>query len=220
MAFIFVAFFAVGLAFGQERLSAKFEIPFEFTVGSKVLPAGTYTFTESGDTRWLIVKSATGAEVRALIISRINGPTELLEDGSLVFDRSGGGHLLSEVWMPDKNGFLVNNNPKDYVRENLLAEYVSQNRTLSGKTTYNLTCGKCHGPAGRGDEGADKFFNMKIPRLNSPDVQAKLDTELKQIITQGTSTMPPVEIEESGYKHRLPSQDVDGVIAYVRSLKQ
>jgi hypothetical protein len=32
--------------------------------------------------------------------------------------------------------------------------------------------------------------------------------------------MPPVEIDESGFRHRLPPQDVDAVIAYVRTLKQ
>ena len=45
MAFILVTFFAVGPAFGQTGQAVRAEIPYEFTFGSKVLPAGTYTFS-------------------------------------------------------------------------------------------------------------------------------------------------------------------------------
>jgi hypothetical protein len=51
-------------------------------------------------------------------------------------------------------------------------------------------------------------------------VQSKSDAELKEIINKGGSAMPPVEIDESGFRHRLPPQDVDAVIAFVRTLKQ
>jgi hypothetical protein len=43
---------------------------------------------------------------------------------------------------------------------------------------------------------------------------------LREQISQGSRLMPPVEIDESGFRHRLPPQDVDAVIAYVRTLKQ
>jgi len=55
--------------------------------------------------------------------------------------------------------------------------------------------------------------------LTSPEVQGKSDAELKEIISKGTQTMPPVEVEESGFRHRLPPQDVDAVVAYLRTLK-
>jgi hypothetical protein len=51
-------------------------------------------------------------------------------------------------------------------------------------------------------------------------VQGKSDAELKELITKGSGAMPPVEIDESGFRHRLPAQDVDAVIAYVRTLKK
>ena len=61
--------------------------------------------------------------------------------------------------------------------------------------------------AGRkGDKNADKFFNVTIPRLNSAEVQSKSDAELKEIIIKGTRAMDPVEIDESGFRHRLPPQ--------------
>jgi mono/diheme cytochrome c family protein len=85
---------------------------------------------------------------------------------------------------------------------------------------YDQTCFRCHGAGGKGDKNADKFFNTTIPRLNSAEVQSKSDAELKEIINKGGSAMPPVEIDESGFRHRLPPQDVDAVIAFVRTLKQ
>jgi len=97
---------------------------------------------------------------------------------------------------------------------------MDQKRTISGKTAFDLTCSRCHGPAGMGDKRADKFFNTTIPRLGSAAVQSKSDAELKEIITKGSRAMDPVEVDESGFRHRLPPQSVDAVIAFVRTLKQ
>jgi mono/diheme cytochrome c family protein len=218
MAFILVPFFAVGPAFGQTGQAVRAEIPYEFTVGSKVLPAGTYSF--SVDNFGIRVEWGTRAMIHAMAITRLSGPSEFLRDGCLVFDKTGGGRILSEVWIPGMDGILVHSNPKNYNREVFLFSGLSQTRTVSGKAAYNLTCGRCHGPDGKGDERADKFFKVTIPRLSSADVQRKSDAEFRDIITKGTSTMPPVEIDESGFRHRLPPQDVDTVIAYVRTLKR
>jgi len=221
MAFILVTFFAVGLAFGQAQQRVWAEIPYEFTVGSKVLPAGKYTFSvENENIVRLKVESATGAWAKANIITRLSGPAEFLRGGSLVFDKTDGGRILSEVWMPGTDGLLLHSNPKNHRREVLLVSDLDQTRPVSGKAVYNLTCGRCHGPGGKGDERADKFFNITIPRLSSAEVQGKSDEELRKQITEGDRVMPPVEIDESGFRHRLPPQDVDAVIAYVRTLKR
>ena len=216
MAFVLATFFlVVGPAFGQ---LVKAEIPHEFTFGSKVLPAGTYTFSVTNF--GLRAQSATGAVSSAPILTRISGPTGFLREGSLVFDKTGGGHILCEVWMPGTDGILLHNTPKNPSYDILLVYNLDQNRNVSGKVAYDRTCGRCHGPAGKGDENADKFFKMTIPRLRSPEVQGKSDAELREIITKGGSAMPPVEIDEFGFRHRLPPKDVDAVIAYVRTLKQ
>jgi mono/diheme cytochrome c family protein len=218
MAFSLVIFFAFRPAFGQTGEVMQVEIPYEFTFASKVLPAGTYTF--SVNNFQLTARSATSGVSRAPIITRLGGPTELLRGGSLVFDKTGGGHILSEVWMPGADGILVHSNPKNHSPDILLASNLNPTRKVSGKTAYNLTCARCHGADGNGDERADKFFNITIPRLSSAEVQGKTDAELREIITKGTSQMPPVEIDESGFRHRLPPQDVDAVIAYLRTLKR
>lgn len=218
MAYLLVTCFAVGVAFGQTGQIMRFEVPHEFTVGSKMLPAGKYVF--SVDKFGLAVSSATGGISRTSIITRLSGPAEFLRDGSLVFDRTEGGRTLSEVWLPGADGLLLHRTPSNHKREVLLVSELSETNTVSGKSAYNLTCGRCHGSNGKGDDRADKFFKTAIPRLSSEEVQGKSDAELKELISHGSGAMPPVEIDESGFRHRLPPQDVDAVIAYVRTLKR
>jgi len=218
MAFTLVTLFALGLAFGQQDQGMRFDVPYEFALGSQALPAGTYSFYVDRD--MLLVKSSTKGPLRNPIIYRMYGPAALLDDGSLVFDKTDGKRVLSEVWIPGTGGILVHSIPAGHSSDVLLGTSLNQTRPSSGKVAYNLTCGRCHGADGNGDVKADKFFKTTIPRLTSAAVQGKSDAELKEIITHGTSAMPPVEIDESGYRHRLPSQDVDAVIAYVRTLKR
>lgn len=220
LAFSLVAVFAAGLAYGQMR-AVRFSVPYGFTVGSTKLPAGTYTFSiSSGAFPALMVQSEKGASARTNIISQINGPNSLYRGGYLVFDKEDGGLILSEVWISGTDGELVHPVPKGHNRLGLSGSGLDENRTYSGKAAFNLTCARCHGENGKGNEEADKFFGQKVPNLTSAEVQGKSDAELRQLINQGTSVMPPVEIDESGFRHRLPPQDVDAVIAYMRTLKR
>ena len=97
---------------------------------------------------------------------------------------------------------------------------VSGTAAGSGKEIFAGTCARCHGPEGKGNEAADKFFNLTIPRLVSQTVQSKSDSELKEIISQGRRSMDPVRISQAGVRHLLQPESVDAVIAYVRTLKQ
>lgn len=218
MAVAIVMVFAGGLAFGQAKSLMQFQISHQFCLGSKVLPAGLYTFSVNGS--WLMVKSPSGKQLTSMIISQLSGPSELFRDGSLVFDKTNSPSILSEVWIPGTGGLLLHVIPKNHERDFILGSSLSPTRTVSGKEAFNLTCAKCHGEAGKGDAGANKFFKTEIPKLNSEEVQAKSDAELRALIIQGDEKMPPVEIDEVGYRHRLPPQDVDAVIAYLRTLKK
>jgi mono/diheme cytochrome c family protein len=217
IAVVYIAFFAIGSAFAQTQ-AMRVAIPYSFTFGSKALPAGTYTFSVNGLA--VIAQSSSNERFSVHIITQVSGPGDFLEVGSLVFDTTGGGHILSEVWIPGADGQLLYDNRKVHKNEILLASYLDPARTVSGRSAYNQTCGRCHGADGRGNERADKFFNIAIPRLSSVMVQGKSDAELRNIINKGGQKMPPVEIDESGFRHRLPPQDVDAVIDYVRTLKR
>ena len=91
---------------------------------------------------------------------------------------------------------------------------------LSGKQTFDQTCAKCHGPGGKGNPAAAKFFQVNIPKPDSDYVQLKSDEELRgsdySRQTQdgrGPDWRPSV-------MHNLQSESVDSVIAYVRTLKK
>ena len=202
----------------QAQRPERVDIPYPFTVASHRFPAGIYTVSFEGDL--LVMRSNTGETINRLITSRLSGPNSFLQGGSLVFDNTGEDHILSEVWLPGGDGALVYDIPKGHVRAVLSFSELSPNGHASGKTAYDLTCARCHGQEGRGNVKADEYFGVTIPRLASSQVQSKSNAELRAIITSGTQTMPPVEVEESGFMHRLPSQDVDAVIAYLRTLKR
>ena len=220
MAFILATFVATTLALGQTQ-AVSFNVPFSFTVGSTVLPAGAYTFRIAREAiAKLTVESEKTGTTSVEVQSWINGPNELFRGGSLVFERKNGGLILSEAWLSGADGALVHPVPKGGDRIVISGTSIDQNRTYSGKAAYNLTCARCHGDDGRGNPEADKFFGQKIPRPDSAVVQSMSDAALRQQITQGGSAMPPVEIDESGFRHRLPPQDVDAVIAYLRTLKR
>lgn len=212
-----VMFLSVSPAFGQGQ-GMRLEVPYAFTFAAKSMPAGTYTFTFQGSR--LSVSSATSGPISQSVMSQLTGPAQLFRDGSLIFDKTVSGLVLAEVWIPGVDGLLLHSIPKGHTRTVLSAPNLNEHRTYSGKSAFNLTCANCHGQDGNGNERADKFFETRIPRLSSPEVQNKTDNELRNQIMQGNGKMPPVEIDEAGFRHRLPAQDVDAVIAYVRTLKK
>jgi mono/diheme cytochrome c family protein len=199
--------------------SIRVDVPYPFIVGSTTLPAGTYTLSSSANSLRIVLRSESGPQITQLIITRLGGPSEFLQEGSMVFERSEKGRVLSEVWMPGSDGLLLHSISKGSARDVLSFSSLSETKPVSGKVAFSLTCARCHGSDGKGNEKADKFFGMRIQRLNSPEIQSRQDVELKEIINSGRSSMPPVEVDESGFRHRLPAQDVDAVIAYIRTLK-
>jgi mono/diheme cytochrome c family protein len=89
-----------------------------------------------------------------------------------------------------------------------------------GKAIFDQTCKSCHGPEGKGDAMADKFYQVRIPRLTSAYVQQKSNEELKDIILKGRRKMKPVQQGQPIAEHRLNAEWTDSVISYVRTLKQ
>lgn len=86
----------------------KAKIDFPFSVGGKVLPAGQYEFRADDLASVFRIQGAgkTGDVVN--IITRLT--TELRGEpkvASLVFDVVGGKDILSEIWIPGVDGYLV-----------------------------------------------------------------------------------------------------------------
>jgi hypothetical protein len=93
-----LALLAAGSAFGQQRLTA--DIPFEFRLADKVMPAGHYDVTLSGhNIQGLLSLSCLKCSAHAFAQTHYvgGGNTEAAE-GTLVFSKYGDSYFLSQVW--------------------------------------------------------------------------------------------------------------------------
>lgn len=194
--------------------SLKAQIPYAFNADKTALPAGAYAFSRTGAA--VVITDSRGKQISLPVLTKIGGASAF-RNATLVFDVSGGNRTLSEVWLPEQDGLLVHSTPKDHQHELVVIGAASEG--LSGKAAYDQTCRRCHGPDGKGDPDADKFFRMSIPRLSSAYVQSKSDEELKTIVTHGRRNMDAVQIGEPQLKHPLTAGSVDAVIKHVRTLK-
>jgi cytochrome c5 len=197
-------------------------IPFEFVLGNKTLPAGSYGFQISRNASgFLLLTISGGAAGKATmpVLTRLGGGFDP-SDARLVFDVADNKHFLSEVWMPGEDGMLIQNTTKDHTHRTVLVAVTGPSTKMTGNKIYEQTCQKCHGIKGQGNPAADKFFQVAIPRLNSEVVMAKSDQELKDIITHGRRNMPPVRIGEATVQHLLSADSVDAVVSFLRTFKQ
>jgi cytochrome c6 len=78
-----------------------------------------------------------------------------------------------------------------------------------GADLFKSKCAMCHGPDGAGKTMMGE--KLKIPDLQSADVQKKSDADLKTIITKGKDKMP-------GYETKLSKEQIDKLVVYIRDL--
>jgi hypothetical protein len=104
MAFIFVM-----PASAQEVPSVNMTVDHTFIVSGKALPAGDYTISyDSGSHVFSIMGPTNKANASAVVEARLSRPKENLNptESRLVFAVVGDQYVLSEIWLPDQNGFL------------------------------------------------------------------------------------------------------------------
>jgi hypothetical protein len=105
MVFIFVM-----AASAQKVPSVNMTVDHPFIVSGKTLPAGDYAITyDSGSHVFSIMGSTNKADAIAVVEVRLSVPKENLNptESRLVFTVVGDKFVLSEIWLPDQNGFLV-----------------------------------------------------------------------------------------------------------------
>ena len=84
---------------------------------------------------------------------------------------------------------------------------------------WKAKCSSCHGPAGKGD--TEKGQQMKIADMTTAEFQAKKDDELKNAILNGVKKEKGgVKQEMDAFKGDLTPEQVDAVIAYIRTFKK
>jgi len=94
IALLAIANFAVaGTSFAQSR-TVQAKVPFDFTVGNKLLPSGTYTIEE--ESPWFIVIKNHDKPVERVSVVQQDGK-KAATGGKLVFHKYGSQYFLSEV---------------------------------------------------------------------------------------------------------------------------
>jgi hypothetical protein len=85
------------------------DIPFPFQVEGKTLPAGVYDFAPSQSEEAIQVFSVKkGPSADALVLTRMGGEIHTTtEDSHVVFDKIGQTYILSELWLPYADGYLL-----------------------------------------------------------------------------------------------------------------
>jgi hypothetical protein len=101
IALLAMANFALaGTSFAQSN-GVRATVPFDFTVGNKLLPAGTYTIKEGMDTHMIVIRSHD-KPIAALSLVNQDGKKSP-NGGKLLFHRYGGQYFLSEILCDQAN---------------------------------------------------------------------------------------------------------------------
>ena len=121
----------------QSERSGVMNIPFNFTVQGKTLPAGEYTIEPNRrdyDKVWL-VRSKDGGTSVLFATSRVQA-RETQEKTKLIFHRYGDQYFLSQIWTPGGNSGRELRMPR-------------QERELAKNTIARQTIVVANGPAAR-----------------------------------------------------------------------
>jgi hypothetical protein len=98
MAFCLASLVAASHASAQNHI-VKADIPFDFTVGGKLLPAGTYLVTSDTDAPDVIEihSSSQNVGVFSIAYAAYAAPGDVSKPGKLVFNRYGHQYFLSKI---------------------------------------------------------------------------------------------------------------------------
>lgn len=88
---------------------------------------------------------------------------------------------------------------------------VLQAADVAGRAAYDKSCKSCHGVDGTANPAIAKMMKVDMRNLQSAEVQAASDDEMKKIITDGKGKMKPMPA--------LAGSAAD-IVAYMRTLKK
>ncbi len=103
-----VALLAVvgGSAYAQEL--AVVNVPFKFTFNKKVMEPGKYEVKISSDAV-VTLTPAMGQAVVGEAMTRLGQHDTPIQVPTFIFDKLNDQYYLSEVWLPESDGYLLNN---------------------------------------------------------------------------------------------------------------
>jgi hypothetical protein len=91
---------------GEPLEPQTLKVTFPFQVSDKVLPAGTYSI-EQPSAEILVLRDAKGDVVQMPVIIRVAKLSPPLTESKVIFDKFGDSYYISEIWVPDRDGFVV-----------------------------------------------------------------------------------------------------------------
>lgn len=107
---LIAAFTALLFAVSAQAAELRVSIPFPFLAGDTVLPQGEYRIAWDGRSPNVItfLDSAGRAQKQLVIMSRLTRSESISVSGpAVVFDKVGSQRTVSEIWLSDRDGFLV-----------------------------------------------------------------------------------------------------------------
>ena len=100
------AIVSVPLAFAQGSRVLRVNVPFAFVAQEKTCPAGVYTFSQAQGHRLLMSNPEARLSVSLPVVTAL-ARSSSEDDHVLAFDKVGDQRILSEVWLPERDGALV-----------------------------------------------------------------------------------------------------------------
>ncbi len=112
-----VAALVIGVAgFGTTayaQSATRVKIDFAFVAAGKEMPAGAYEFKAAAGRVVLQPMDQKAASIIFPVITRL-GRHDADADPELIFDKVDGKLVLSELWLPNSDGYLLANTPGDH----------------------------------------------------------------------------------------------------------
>ncbi|GEM_PF-2107857 len=96
---------------------------------------------------------------------------------------------------------------------------VAAGDVAAGKALYTQFCQKCHAPGGEGVAKMYRLVKAKIVHLGSKEAQERSDDFIRKSMTAGCCN-PTNKMEKVTEPRPLTSQEVEAILAFVRTLKQ
>jgi len=85
--------------------------------------------------------------------------------------------------------------------------------------TWKAKCSSCHGEDGKG--ATEQGKKMGVRDMTGPDFMKDSDIKMKDAITNGIKQTKDGKAQEmEPYKDKLKPEEIDNLVAYVRSLKK
>ena len=108
----------------QSTYGVRANVPFEFNVGDKTLPAGKISAREMSTNSGALAISNLDQSQHAIRIAHAMSTSKQTDRGKLVFRKYGNRYYLAQVWIPGYNGmeFQKSKTERALERETMLSK--------------------------------------------------------------------------------------------------